>query len=179
MPFCFFTIRATKTSLRFRNLTRKGFNLNPESLGQHLRSKRLLLNLTQAQTAEKLGTIREQYERWERDEITPVASFWPKLVCHFGRYPLTVTSPADWVLKARRVNGLSQYALGRKIKVIAKIVREWEHGKTEPPAPMLEKIRAIALQPADSSGGSHSGNLFHAKKSSSLRQSGRPSAVSV
>ncbi|MFO1486345.1 MAG: helix-turn-helix transcriptional regulator [Verrucomicrobiaceae bacterium] len=147
MPFCFFTIRATKTSLRLRNLTRKGFSLNPETLGQHLRSKRLLLNLTQAQVAAQLGTIREQYERWERDEIAPVASFWPRLVRHFGHYPLAVTSPADWVLKARRVNGLSQFALGRAIKVIAKTVRQWEHGETDPPIPLLEKIKVLAFCP--------------------------------
>ncbi len=144
MPFCYFTIRATKTSLRFRNLTRKGFNLNPKSLGQHLRSKRLLLNLTQAQVASDLGTIREQYERWERDEITPIASFWPQLVRHLGRYPLTVTSSADWVLKARRMNGLSQFAFGRALKVIAKNVRQWEHSEEEPPQEMLEKIKALA-----------------------------------
>ena len=113
------------------------------SLGQHLRSKRLLLNLTQAQVAEQLGTIREQYERWERDEITPIASFWPRLVRYFGKYPVPVASPADWVLKARRVNGLSQYALGRKIKAIAKSVREWEHGQAEPPALMLERIKSL------------------------------------
>jgi transcriptional regulator with XRE-family HTH domain len=108
----------------------------------------LLLNLTQAQVAEQLGTIREQYERWERDEITPIASFWPQLVRPFGRYPLPVTSPADWVLKARRVNGLSQYGLGREITVIAKFVRQWEHGDTEPPWPILEKIKALAMENA-------------------------------
>ena len=147
LPFCFFTIRASKTSLRFRNLIHKGFKINPESLGQHLRSKRLLLNLTQAQVAEQLGTIREQYERWERDEIAPVASFWPRLLRYFGKYPLAVTSPADWVLQARRVNGLSQFAFGRAIEVIAKTVRQWEHGETEPPIPLLEKIKVLACCP--------------------------------
>lgn len=147
MPFCHFTIKASRTALRFKSLTRKGFIINPESLGQHLRSKRLLLNLTQAQVAKELGTIREQYERWERDEITPIASFWPRLVRYFGKYPLAVDTPADWLLKARRVNGLSQYALGRKITAIAKIVRKWEHGQAEPPAPMLAKIQTLALTP--------------------------------
>lgn len=58
---------------------------------------------------------------------------------------MAVASPADWILKARRVNGLSQYALGRAIKVIAKVVRQWEHGETEPPAAMIEEIKALAM----------------------------------
>lgn len=114
-------------------------------MGQNLLSKRLLLNLTQAQVASELGTIREQYERWERDESIPIASFWPRLVRYLGHYPLAVASPADWVIKARRVNGLSQFALGRKINIIAQTVRQWEHGQTVPPGLTFEKIKVLAL----------------------------------
>lgn len=144
LPFYFFTIRASRTSLRFRNLTRKGFILNPESLGQHLKSKRLLLNLTQDQVAQQMGTIREQYERWERDEISPVVSFWPRLIRFLGYYPAPSASPADWVLKARRLLGLSQYAMGRRVKAIAQDVRAWEHGEVEPSHTVLEKLRVFA-----------------------------------
>lgn len=145
MPFCFYTIRATKTSLRLGNLTRKGFNLNPETLGQHLRSKRLLLNLTQAQVAANLGTIKEQYDRWERDEVTPIASHWPRLIRFLGRYPAPECCPGDLILKARRMLGLSQYAFGRRIGVIAQRVRSWEHNESEPPAVLLQKILAFSI----------------------------------
>ncbi|WP_395745618.1 helix-turn-helix domain-containing protein [Prosthecobacter sp.] len=145
LPFCFFTIRASRTALRFRKLTRKGFILNPESLGQHLKSKRLLLNLTQEQVAKQLGTVREQYERWERDEVSPAVSFWPRLIRFLGYYPGPEVSFADWVLKARRMWGLSQYGLGRRINAIASAVRLWEHdGKIEPPLAVLKKIKILA-----------------------------------
>lgn len=143
LPFCFFTIRASRTSLRFRNLSRKGFALNPETLGQHLKSRRLLPKLTQDQVAKQLRTVREQYEHWERDEISPVVSFWPRLIRFLGCYPVLNASPADWVLKARRLLGLSQYAFGRKVKTIAKVVRQWEHGETQPWDSVLESIKAL------------------------------------
>jgi len=42
------------------------------------------------------------------------------------------------------MNGLSQFAFGRALKVIAKNVRQWEHSEEEPPQEMLEKIKALA-----------------------------------
>jgi DNA-binding transcriptional regulator YiaG len=44
----------------------------------------------------------------------------------------------------RRLLGLSQFAFGRRVKAIAKDVREWEHGSSEPPHELLAKIQQIA-----------------------------------
>jgi DNA-binding transcriptional regulator YiaG len=144
LPFCYFTLKASRTALRFRNLVHKGFILKPETLGQHLLSRRLLLKLTQKEVATRLSTLREHYERWERDEVEPTASFWPRLIDFLGYYPFPSPTPADWVLMARRLLGLSQFGFGRRVKAIAKDVREWEHGVSEPPPAMLAKIQQIA-----------------------------------
>jgi DNA-binding transcriptional regulator YiaG len=143
LPFCYFTLKATRTSIRFRNLVHKGFILRPETLGQHLRSRRLVLKLTQVQAARRLNTLREHYERWERDEVAPTVSFWPRLIGFLGMYPVTVQSAADWVLKARRMLGLSQFAFGRKIQAIAEDVRKWERGVAEPLPSMLAKMQQL------------------------------------
>jgi DNA-binding transcriptional regulator YiaG len=76
--------------VRLRKLVQKGFTLKPETLGQHLRSRRLVLKLTQVQAAQSLNTLREHYERWERDEVAPTVSFWPRLIGFLGLYPATV-----------------------------------------------------------------------------------------
>lgn len=144
LPFCYFTLKASRTALRFRNLLHKGFILKPKTLGQHLLSRRLLLKLTQKEVAARLSTLREHYERWERDEVEPTASFWPRLIDFIGYYPFPSPTPADWVLMARRLLGLSQFGFGRRVKAIAKDVREWEHGVAEPPQDMLAKIQQIA-----------------------------------
>ncbi|MFN0128055.1 MAG: multiprotein-bridging factor 1 family protein [Verrucomicrobiales bacterium] len=41
---------------------------------------------------------------------------------------------------ARRVQGLSQYALGRKLGVIANTVRAWENGLSEPDPARLRRL---------------------------------------
>jgi len=39
--------------------------------------------------------------------------------------------------------GLSQFAFGRRIQVIAKDVREWEHGISQPSPAMLAKVQQL------------------------------------
>ena len=143
LPFCYFTLKASKTALSLRKLVQMGFTLKPETLGQHLRSRRLVLNLTQAQAALHLNTLREQYDRWERDEVVPEVSMWPRLIHFFGHYPSNCQSPADWVLRARRTLGLSQFAIGRKVGIIAETIRKWEHGKAEPPPDLLHRFQEM------------------------------------
>lgn len=122
--FCHFTIKASKTALRFRKLSGKGFRSNPQTLGQHLLARRLVLGLT-------------------HKEVGPTISFWPGLTAFLGYYPYPVETPSAWVLKARRLLGLGQFAFGRRIQVIAQIIRQWEQGLAEPPRELLEKIKAL------------------------------------
>ena len=79
----------------------------------------------------------------ERDERQPVVSEWPGILSFLGFYPCAEMTPADCVLKARRILGLSQYGFGRKVKVIAKDVREWEHGVAVPPPAILAKVQQL------------------------------------
>lgn len=118
--------------------------MKPETLGQHLLSRRLLLKLTQKEVATRMSTLREHYERWERDEVEPTASFWPRLIDFLGYYPFPSPTPAGLVLMTRRMLGLSQFSFGRRVKAIAKDVREWEHGMAVPPHDMLTRIQQIA-----------------------------------
>lgn len=145
MPFCFFAIKVSPEAFKTFILRKKGVIPLPQTLGQHLRNRRLVLGFRQEDVARRFGTLREVYDRWERDERQPVVSEWPGILSFLGYYPGADNTPADWVLKARRILGLSQYSLGREVQAIAKDVREWEHGESEPPVPMLEKIKILAM----------------------------------
>ena len=102
-------------------------------LGQHLLTRRLLLKLTQKEVAARLNTLREHYGRWERDEIEPTSSFWPRLIGFIGYYPGPEIALAYWVLKARRMLGLSQYDFweypdfAQKMDVFCKLVDAVNH----------------------------------------------------
>ena len=74
----------------------------PKTLGEHLRNRRLAMGMRQEDVARQLGTLREVYERWERDERQPVISEWPGILSFLGYYPFGQETTADLVMKARR-----------------------------------------------------------------------------
>lgn len=53
LPFCHFVLKVFCRALCLRNLRKKDLSLKPETLGQHLKSRRLLRMLTQDQAAVK------------------------------------------------------------------------------------------------------------------------------
>ena len=130
MPICDFAIRVPANELRFRDLRRKGLFEKPLKLGEYLRNRRLILGLTQEQAAQSMGVMREVYDRWERGERQPVVSSWPTLLAFLGTYPGQVgASISELVLMARRVTGLGQKELAKRVGVIHQMLRDWEHGR--------------------------------------------------
>jgi len=89
-------------------MSKKGVIRHPASLGQHLRNRQLILQLSQKEVA---SSLREVYDRWERDDRRPVVSEWPGILAFLGYYPALEASPADRVLKTRRCLKSDQKAL--------------------------------------------------------------------
>ena len=128
-------------------LSNKGVIPRPQTLGQHLRNRRLLLNLHQKDVARQLGTLREVYERWERDEREPVVSEWPGILSFLGYYPVSEETAADLVLKARRCQGVDQKTLAKAVGVIHQRLRRWEHGDELPVASAICRLEELARLP--------------------------------
>lgn len=130
-------------------MKRKGVVAEPVTLGEYLRNRRMALGLRQEDAAYKINTLREVYDRWERDEVVPVVSFWPRLIGFLGLYPGAAETPALKVLMARRLLGLSQYAFGRQVQAPAENIQEWERGMSIPSSSILGKIHKILADHSD------------------------------
>ncbi|MDI1312154.1 helix-turn-helix transcriptional regulator, partial [Prosthecobacter sp.] len=144
LPFCFFDIRVSKEALKSFILRKKGLFDQPRTLGEHLRNRRLELGFRQEDVAVQLGTLREVYERWERDERTPVVSEWPGILSFLGYYPDPEETTANLVLKTRRYRGMDQKRLAQVIGVIHQRLRDWELGKSQPTAEQINQLKQIA-----------------------------------
>lgn len=125
-------------------LRKKGVVPHPKTLGEHLRNRRLVLKLRQEDVARQFGTLREVYERWERDEREPVVSEWPGILRFLGYYPVPENTQADLVLKARRYQGVGQKTLAKAVGVIHQRLRRWEHGDELPVARAMCRIEELA-----------------------------------
>lgn len=105
------------------------------------------MGLRQEEVAERLGTMREVYDRWERDEREPVVSVWPLVLAFLGYYPGPEESPADMTLMVRRRLGLEQKKLAERVGVIHQRLRRWEHGQASPAPTELERLRGLLAEP--------------------------------
>lgn len=125
-------------------LRKKGLIEQPRSLGQYLRNRQLLLGLSQEHVAQQPVTLREVYDRWERDERQPVVSEWPGILSFLGYYPATEQTAADLMLKARRRQGMDQKQLAQVIGVIHQRLRRWEQGNETSASADLSRLRSLA-----------------------------------
>lgn len=74
-------------------LRKKGVEDQPKTLGEHLRNRRLALGLRQRDAAQRLGVMREVYDRWERNERKPVVSIWPSIIAFLGYIVTLLKAP--------------------------------------------------------------------------------------
>lgn len=93
LPFCSYTLTVPWAKLKALILRKKGLVGQPESLGDHLRNRRLVLSLKQRDAAHRLGVMREVYDLWERNERATVVSVWPSVIAFLGYYPGNVLGP--------------------------------------------------------------------------------------
>lgn len=147
LPFCYFTIRVTHDALKTFMLRKKGMIEQPRTLGQNLRNRRLVLSLRQEDVAEQFGTLREVYERWERDERQPVVCEWPAILAFLGYYPAPEETTSDLVLKARRCQGADQKHFANSVGVIHQRLRRWEHGSEIPDQDAMHCLARLARLP--------------------------------
>jgi len=102
------------------------------------------MGMRQEDVARQLGTLREVYERWERDERQPVISEWPGILSFLGYYPFGQETTADLVMKARRCQGMDQKELAQVVGVTHQQLRRWEHGDGIPISGKLEVLHSLA-----------------------------------
>ena len=120
----------------------------PRTLGQHIRHRRLSLGKKQEDVARQLGTLREVYDRWERDERVPVVSEWPGIIGFLGYYPGRQESIGDLVLKARRLRGLSQTKMAASLGLDHARLRRWEHGSEVPSGGVFIRLKELVAAEA-------------------------------
>jgi transcriptional regulator with XRE-family HTH domain len=71
-----------------------GYNPLPatKTLGERLVRHRVLLGLSQAESAKRLGVDPGTLARWERDERKPIGSFTALVKDHLAQPPVTIAS---------------------------------------------------------------------------------------
>ncbi len=139
----------------------------PTTLGEHLKKKRFMAGLRQAQIARKLGVSGRTLSLWECDRIYPTWAFQPRLIAYLGYDPFTETGLPN--SKGNELLGVAYFSknvpvsIGQKIRrfrfksrktriqlaaewgISPKSLWSWEAGIREPSSLLKKRIGGVLL----------------------------------
>jgi transcriptional regulator with XRE-family HTH domain len=138
---CYVTLSATKPKDR-------SYPAELNTIGDHLRKRRLDLGLLQREVAERIGVTKCTIQYWETNRVVPALRFRPRIAVFLG-YDTSGWSEPESVaerLKAHRVRlGLSRKKLAALLGVDPSNIAGWETEKHKPSKKSLELIDTFLM----------------------------------
>ncbi len=118
---------------------KQGYPKIPNSVGQHIRKRRMDLGLLQKDLARKWGVSEDTITGWENGRSDPQIPFFPTIILFLEFNPMERKNNtlAEHIYAYRCANGLSCKRLGKLLAVDASTVRAWELEKRLPNIKML------------------------------------------
>jgi transcriptional regulator with XRE-family HTH domain len=113
------------------------------TLGDHLRQKRLELKLLQKEVARRFGVDESTVYNWETNRTTPILSHIPKIIKFIQYIPWE--NPAQEIWINRQILGISQELLARQVGVDPGTLSRWEKGRGAPSKEQLAKLSELFL----------------------------------
>ena len=101
----------------------------PKTTGDHIRKRRLMLKMTQAEVAKEIGVCEPSVFLWEANTVNPEIRYMPAVIRFLGYNPLPEanTMPEQLVRRRTTLRGSSQKRCGAsEIGVDPGTLARWE-----------------------------------------------------
>jgi site-specific DNA recombinase len=116
--------------------------VTPQTVGDHIRRKRLALKMHQKDVAEQLGVDKTSVFNWEANTSTPEIRYIPAIIRFLGYSPLArANSLAEQLILRRTTLGMTQKDAARELAVDHGTLAKWEQGKREPIGAFLARVK--------------------------------------
>lgn len=118
---------------------------NPQTIGKHLKKRRLELKIRQKDVAKLIGVSEDSVTYWENERSVPQIQFYPKIIDFLGYYPFQTNDKTigGQLKRYRYENGLSHRKLSKITGIDPGTLAAWESNKRPPST--WGKMRFIAL----------------------------------
>ena len=138
LPNCQITLKAQKP-------LKKQYPKELKTIGDHIKKRRLDLDLLQKDVAELIGVQKDSICNWENNRSSPKIHFLPRINEFLGYIPFESpkNSIADRIKAYRKKYGLSQRKLAKLWNVDQSTIRHWEKGKHKPSKKLKEMLYKI------------------------------------
>ncbi|MHB8843036.1 MAG: helix-turn-helix transcriptional regulator [Candidatus Aquicultor sp.] len=135
LPICKVTLHAKKP-------ISKAYPEILKTIGDHIKKRRVELELFQKDVAHILGVKKESIYNWENNHNSPKIYVLPKIIEFLGYVPfeLPKETMGDRVRAYRYKHGLSQRRLAELLGIDKTTVRDWERNKHSPSKKLLRRI---------------------------------------
>ena len=121
MPICNIVLNALKPD-------RRPYPEELKTYGDHLRKKRLDLNLSQPQVAKIINVTTDSITNWELNRTEPNLNLIPKIIAFLGYVPIINENP---IRNYRIQNGITQTEFARILEIDPTTLSRIERSKGE------------------------------------------------
>ena len=118
---------------------------SPKTIGEHIKKKRIELNLFQRDVANILKVSECSITNWEKNRTSPKIQLYPDIIKFLGYFPMEVdTTTIGGQLKAYRYqNGLTQDQMAVIFNVDGSTICSWENEEVKFSSCRLKEIEKI------------------------------------
>ncbi len=115
---------------------------NPKTLGDHIKKRRLELDLTQKEVAHIIEVDESTIHNWERGHRSSTLRFLPKIIKFLGYTPeiSTVVALGEKLKQYRKLLGINQEDFAKQLGIDPTTLSKLERGKKEPKGKIKRKI---------------------------------------
>jgi transcriptional regulator with XRE-family HTH domain len=139
LPFC-------QVHLRTQRPLARTYPKALKTLGDHIRKRRLDLQLLQSDVARRLGVTECSVWNWENNATAPVFPYWPAIVGFLGYNPLPEPqTPAEQLVQDRKIQGLSQKEMAKRLGVDPSTLARRERGERKPSGMFLSRVQRFLV----------------------------------
>ena len=119
--------------------------VNPKTIGEKLKNRRLELGLLQKDVANIIGVCEDSITFWENNRNEPSVIHYPKIIQFLAYVPFEVDSSTlgGQIKLYRYLHGLFQEELARTLDVNESTIYHYEKNKHKPSSKTLRKFKFL------------------------------------
>lgn len=139
LPTCHIVLRASRPKPA-------SYPKAPQTLGEHIRRRRMDLDLLQSDVAARIGAHTLSVTNWEIGHSEPEIRFLPAILGFLGYDPRpTPETIGERLVRYRQARGWSQRRLAEALDVDPTTLSRWELGKKAPWGVFRDRLREIGV----------------------------------
>ena len=146
LPFCCLTLRGLRCPQGAYFKQRSGYPLFPTTIGEHVRKRRLDLNLGQIEAARTIGCDKMTMVNWEKGHTQPSVPHMAGVISFLGFNPLPEgDNLAQKLVSHRKALGITQSQFASRIGLDPSTLGRWERGERSPNNEQFRMLKAAGF----------------------------------